>query len=461
MFTSLLIANRGEIAVRIIRTAKRLGIRTVAVYSDADATALHVREADDAVRIGGAPIQDSYLRGEVILAAALEQGVEAVHPGYGLLSENAEFARSVGAAGLVFVGPTPEVIDAMGDKVRARALVATRGVPIARGSSNPPASAAEAAAQAAEIGFPLMLKAAAGGGGIGMSAVESAEELRRLFSSAQLRAERVFGTKELLLEQLIRPARHVEVQILGLSDGEVVALGERDCSVQRRFQKVVEETPACGLNDGQRSGLHAAAVSAGEAVGYRGAGTVEFLVNPETGEFSFLEMNTRLQVEHPITEMVTGVDLVELQLRIAAEESFDFVVPSPLGHAIEFRLYAEDPVRMRPAPGRIDVWKLPEYKWFRVDTGYEGGAEVTPYYDPLIAKLCVHGATREQAIDRARRALAETEVGPITTNLPLLIAILNDEQFASGKYDTRLLEAGPADGPVTVHVAGHDRTAEN
>ncbi|RIK87301.1 MAG: biotin carboxylase [Hyphomicrobiales bacterium] len=439
MFRSLLVANRGEIAVRIVRTARSMGIRTVAVYSEADADALHVREADEAALLGPAPVQQSYLDIARIIAAAQAHRVEAIHPGYGLLSENAGFARAVSGAGIAFVGPSPEAIEAMGDKSSARRLVARHGVPVARGTGNPPRTVAEALEAANGIGFPLMLKAAAGGGGIGMSAVESAEELERVFDQARARAERMFGVPDLLLEQLVRPARHVEVQIMGLNDGRVIALGERDCSVQRRFQKVVEETPARWLDDRIRERLLAAAVRAGECVDYRGAGTVEFLVDPTTGAFAFLEMNTRLQVEHPVTEMVTGLDLVELQLRIAAGEQVDLRAGRPRGHAIEFRLYAEDPVRFLPAPGRIDSWTLPDHEWFRVDTGYGAGSEVTRYYDPLIAKLCVHGDDRQAALARARQVLSEIVVGPVTTNLPLLRAVAEHPRFCEDTHDTRLL----------------------
>ncbi|WP_217133842.1 acetyl-CoA carboxylase biotin carboxylase subunit [Leucobacter chinensis] len=442
MFESLLIANRGEIAVRIIRTAQRLGIRTIAVYSEADADAMHVQIADEAVGIGPAPIHLSYARSERILEAALATGAEAIHPGYGLLSESSEFARAVKNAGLVFVGPTPETIEAMGDKVNARSLMAARGVPIAHGSKTPPATTEEALEQAQLIGYPLMLKAAAGGGGIGMAAIKGPEQLVAAFETASERASRVFGSHKLLLEKLIMPARHIEVQILGLTDGSVIALGERDCSVQRRFQKVVEETPACGLDEEQREAIHRAAVRAGEAIGYQGAGTVEFLVNAENGEFAFLEMNTRLQVEHPITELVTGLDLVELQLRIAAEEQLDITEAAPNGHAIEFRLYAEDPVRMLPSPGRIDELFVPRHDWLRVDAGYKAGDEVTPFYDPLVAKICVWGETRAEALDRANTALAEIAVNPLLTNLPLLHSIACSTAFVAGSYDTGLLSSG-------------------
>lgn len=440
MFESLLVANRGEIAVRILRTAKKLGIRTVAVYSEADADALHVREADEAVLLGPAPIQKSYLDVEAVLRAGRERGVSALHPGYGLLSERADFARSVHDAGIAWVGPSPDIIEMMGDKIKARVLMANHGVPVARGTSTPPRSVDEAVAAAQHIGYPVMIKAAGGGGGIGMSAVRTPDALAAAFEAARARALRLFGSGDLLLEQFISPARHIEVQILGLDDGRVLALGERDCSVQRRFQKVVEETPAAAITEQTRERMLATAVRAGESIQYRGAGTVEFLVDAQSERFMFLEMNTRLQVEHPITELVTGLDLVELQLRVAAGEHLDLHATAGTGHAVEFRLYAEDPVRFLPTPGPIQTWNVPSYPWLRIDTGYRAGTTVSHYYDPLIAKICVHGADRDQALARARTALREFEIGPITTNLPVLVGVAENEEFSSGTYDTGLLD---------------------
>ncbi|MCC3313711.1 acetyl-CoA carboxylase biotin carboxylase subunit [Nocardia africana] len=438
MFDKLLIANRGEIAVRIARTARRLGIRSVAVFSDADADAIHPGVADDAVRIGPAPVNESYLRQDRIIEAALTTGAQAVHPGYGLLSENADFAQAVIDAGLIWVGPSPKVIEAMGDKIRARELMAQSGVPVARGSAEPPSDSMQALAQAEQIGFPLMLKAAAGGGGIGMSAVESADRLGAMFDAARSRAERIFGRGDILLEQLIEPARHIEVQIMGTGDG-IFVFGERDCSVQRRFQKVAEESPAPRLSQAARDRLWQAARRAGEAVDYKGAGTVEFLVDPGSDEIAFLEMNTRLQVEHPVTELVTRTDLVELQLLVAAGERVDVRDQEPVGHAIEFRLYAEDPETFLPAPGFIHSWQLPIHDWLRVDAGFDAGREVTRYYDPLIAKLCVYGSDRDQAIERARQMLAEIEVAPVTTNLQFLRRLLDIPEFLTGTYDTGLV----------------------
>lgn len=440
MFDSLLIANRGEIAVRVMQTAARLGIQTVAVYSDADADALHVRLADRAVRLGPEPVQQSYLDMNAIIAAAKATGVEAVHPGYGLLSENADFARCVRQAGLIWVGPEPEAIESMSDKIRARAMMITAGVPVARGTTAPPSDVSTALAAAEAIRYPLMMKAAAGGGGIGMAAVTSPENLKNSFSQARARAERMFGSGDLLLEQLMCPARHVEVQVLGLSDGRVVALGDRDCSVQRRFQKVVEEAPAPHIDPEVRARMHAAAVAAASAVNYTGVGTVEFLFDPTTREFVFLEMNTRLQVEHPVTELVTGLDLVELQLYVAAGEYVELGPVAQSGHALEFRLNAEDPVKFLPTPGRIETWRHLNKPWFRIDTGYEVGDEVTRWYDPLVAKLCVVGRDREQAFARATAVLNTFETSPLITNLEFLKRVLADPEFIAGTHDTKIVD---------------------
>src|SRR6516164_300609 len=361
MLDSVLVANRGEIARRVLRTARQMGIRAVAVYSDADADLPYVREADVATCIGPAQPARSYLDATALIDAARKTGAAAVHPGYGFLAENADFARQVIAAGLTWIGPDPAAIEQMGDKIRARNLMERAGVPVSPGSREPVADAAAAVAEAERIGFPVMVKAAAGGGGIGMGVAARSGELRAAFETARSRAERFFGSPEILLERYVQRARHVEVQILGLADGRVLALGERDCSVQRRHQKVAEETPSPGVSAGLREQMLAAAVQAGEAVSYRGAGTVECLVDAVAGSFVFLEMNTRLQVEHPVTELVTGIDLVEQQFRIAAEEppSFDPVAITPAGHAIELRIYAEDPVRFLPGPGTITEWDEP------------------------------------------------------------------------------------------------------
>jgi acetyl-CoA carboxylase biotin carboxylase subunit len=441
VLNSVLVANRGEIARRIIATARRLGIRAVAVYSEADAGLPFVREADTAVLIGPPPPAQSYLDADAVLAAASQTGAAAVHPGYGFLAESPRFARQVLDAGLTWVGPPPDAIEHMGDKINARNLMAKAGVPVAAGTPEPVASAEAALAEAARIGYPVMVKAAAGGGGIGMSTVADPAGLQAAFETARTRAERFFGNPAILLERYVERARHVEVQILGLNDGRVLALGERDCSVQRRHQKVAEETPSPGVGPALRERMLAAAVKAGEAVGYRGAGTVECLVDTAADDFVFLEMNTRLQVEHPITEQVTGLDLVEQQFRIAAggEVSFDPATVRPAGHAIELRVYAEDPRRFLPSPGMITEWQEPAGPGVRVDAGYEAGNQVTPFYDPLLAKLCVHGQDRGEALARAAQAVAGFRISGPRTNLPFHADLLASEEFTSGDYDTSVV----------------------
>jgi acetyl-CoA carboxylase biotin carboxylase subunit len=438
---SVLVANRGEIARRVIRTARRMGIRAVAVYSDADADLPYVSEADEAVHIGPAQPARSYLDAAALLAAAAKTGAAAVHPGYGFLAENADFAAQVLAAGLTWVGPSPDAIERMGDKIRARNLMEQAGVPVSPGTREPVADVATAVLEAERVGYPVMVKAAAGGGGIGMGAAADEAALRQAFETARSRAERFFGSPAILLERFVERARHVEVQILGLADGRVIALGERDCSVQRRHQKVAEETPSPGVDAALRERMLAAAVQAGEAVGYRGAGTVECLVDADAGSFVFLEMNTRLQVEHPVTELVTGIDLVEQQFRIAAGEppSFDPASVTPEGHAIELRVYAEDPVRFLPGPGAITEWEEPAGDGVRVDAGYQAGNTVTPFYDPLLAKLCVHGADRGQALDRARAAVAAFRITGPKVNLPFHADLLTSTEFVAGDYDTSLV----------------------
>jgi acetyl-CoA carboxylase, biotin carboxylase subunit len=400
-----------------------------------------VREADEAVNIGPAQPAQSYLDAAAVLAAAAKTGAAAVHPGYGFLAENADFARRVIAAGLTWIGPDPAAIDQMGDKIRARNLMERSGVPVAPGSREPVTDLDAAIAEADRIGYPLMVKAAAGGGGIGMGVAASQADLRAAFETARSRAERFFGSPEILLERYVSSARHVEVQILGLADGTVLALGERDCSVQRRHQKVAEETPSPGVSAALRGQMLAAAVRAGQAVGYRGAGTVECLVDTATGSFMFLEMNTRLQVEHPVTELVTGIDLVEQQFRIAAGEppSFDPAAITPSGHALELRIYAEDPVRFLPGPGTITQWQEPSGEGIRVDSGYQAGNTVTPFYDPLLAKLCVHAADRPGALARAREAVAAFAIEGPKTNLRFHAELLDSPEFVSGDYDTSLI----------------------
>ncbi len=442
MFESLLVANRGEIARRVIRTARRMGLKAVAVYSEVDASLPHVREADESVLIGPAAPARSYLDMDAVIEAARRTNAEAVHPGYGFLAENAEFARRVIDAGLVWVGPDPEAIARLGDKVNARNLMADAGVPVAAGTREPLHDVDSAVAAVAGIGYPVMVKAAAGGGGIGMSAAYDEGQLRAAFETARTRAERFFGDPSILLERYLPGARHVEVQILGLTDGRVVALGERDCSVQRRHQKVAEETPSPGVEEPLRARLLAAAVRAGEAVGYRNAGTVECLVDPAAQEFVFLEMNTRLQVEHPITELVTGIDLVEQQLLIAAGEPVTFDAAAGVrtrGHALELRVYAEDPRRFLPGPGEITTWEEPAGDGVRVDSGYAAGDTVTPFYDPLLAKLCVWGADREEALARGRTAVGAFRVEGPKHNLPFFAELLDHPDFVSGDYDTGLV----------------------
>ena len=413
----------------------------IAVYSEADAELPFVTESDEAVLIGPAPAAKSYLDAEAILAAAERTGAAAIHPGYGFLAENASFARKVIDAGLTWVGPPPDAIEQMGDKISARNLMADAGVPVAHGTAEPVIDADQAVAEATRIGYPVMIKAAAGGGGIGMNVAADPDALRAGFETTRSRAERFFGSTSILLEHFIATARHVEVQILGLADGRVIALGERDCSAQRRHQKLAEETPSPGVDDPLRERMLAAAVRAGEAVGYRGAGTVECLVDGQTGEFVFLEMNTRLQVEHPVTEMVTGIDLVEQQLLIAdgAAISFDPAGVHPAGHALELRIYAEDPVRFLPSPGTITVWQEPTGPGVRVDAGYTAGNVVTPHYDPLLAKLVTHGADRDEALDRMRAAVAGFVVSGPKTNLAFHAELLDSAEFASGKYDTAVV----------------------
>ncbi|MEU6039465.1 biotin carboxylase N-terminal domain-containing protein [Actinomadura sp. NPDC047616] len=439
MFESVLVANRGEIASRIIHTVRAMGLKAIAVYSEADADLPFVAEADEAILIGPPQPARSYLDAPRILEAARRTNAQAVHPGYGFLSENAAFARQVIDAGLVWIGPPPLAIARMGDKINARNLMKEAGVPVAPGVWEPVPDADTAAEEAERIGYPVMVKAAAGGGGIGMAAVRDEAGLRAAFETARTRAERFFGSADILLERYVERARHVEVQILGLADGTVVALGERDCSVQRRHQKVAEETPSPGVAGELRERMLAAAVRAGEAIGYRGAGTVECLVDPATKDFFFLEMNTRLQVEHPVTELVTGIDLVEQQLLVAAGEPVSFTAVEPRGHAIELRVYAEDPVRFLPGPGEIRVWEEPVGDGIRIDAGYAEGNTVTPHYDPLMAKLCVHADTRDDAVRRARAAVGAFRIEGPKTNLPFLAELLDHPEFADGSYDTGLV----------------------
>ena len=441
MLESVLVANRGEIARRVIRTARRLGVRSVAVYSEADADLPFVTEADQATLIGPAQPAASYLNGPAVLAAAERTGARAIHPGYGFLAENPGFAASVLAAGLTWIGPSPDSIKQMGDKINARNMMEQAGVPVSAGTREPVADVASALAAAEQIGYPVMIKASAGGGGIGMSAATSPAELSAGFETARSRAERFFGSADILLERYVQRARHVEVQILGLADGRVLALGERDCSVQRRHQKVAEETPSPGISPQLRARMLDAAVQVGRAVNYLGAGTVEFLVDVTAGDFMFLEMNTRLQVEHPVTELVTGIDLVEQQFRIAAGDDISFAPQdlAPSGHALELRIYAEDSQRFLPSPGTITEWDEPAGPGVRIDAGYAAGNTVTPFYDPLLAKLCLHAASRAEALDRARAAVAAFGITGLKTNLGFHADLLTSAEFSSGDYDTGLV----------------------
>jgi 3-methylcrotonyl-CoA carboxylase alpha subunit len=441
LFGKILIANRGEIACRVIRTARRLGIATVAVYSEADRGAMHVDLADEAWPIGPPPARDSYLNIEAILDAARLSGAEAVHPGYGFLSENAEFAEACAAAGVVFIGPSASAIRSMGSKAEAKALMQRSGVPLVPGYHGDDQEPGRLVDEAERIGFPVLIKAVAGGGGRGMRVVAGAAEFAAALAGAKREAATAFGDDRVLLEKYLQQPRHIEVQVFADSHGHVVDLFDRDCSIQRRYQKVIEEAPAPGLDAKRRTAMSKSAVAATRAVGYVGAGTVEFVADAEN--FYFIEMNTRLQVEHPVTEMVTGLDLVEWQLRVAAGE------PLPIdrcdlrlhGHAIEARLYAEDPDRgFLPQTGTLHGLRLPSTDVARVDTGVRQGDRVTPFYDPMIAKIIVWGEDRLRAIERLRRALDETAVLGVVTNLGLLARLTRHPEFAAAAIDTGFIE---------------------
>jgi len=438
----LLIANRGEIAARIIRTAHALGIATVAVYADPDADAPYVALADEAVRLPGAAPADTYLRGDLIIAAAAASGADAVHPGYGFLSENAAFARACGDAGLIFVGPAPDTITAMGSKVEAKAMMAAAGVPVLPGVTiTEEPEPADLAAAGDDVGFPLLVKAAFGGGGRGMRLVEDPAGLAEAVRSARGEAASAFGDGTVFLERFVTDPRHVEVQILGDTAGRVISLFERECSIQRRYQKIVEESPSPAVDDDLRAALTTAAVAAGQAVSYTGAGTVEFVLGRD-GSFFFLEMNTRLQVEHPVTEEVTGLDLVELQLRIAEGEPLPPEAAAAVisGHAIEVRLYAEDvPAGFLPVTGTLHRFEIPAAPGVRVDTGFRNGSEVSPHYDAMLAKVIAHGRTRADAARRLARALDRAQIHGLTTNRALLAAILREPEFLAGGTDTGYL----------------------
>jgi acetyl-CoA carboxylase biotin carboxylase subunit len=441
MFRKILVANRGEIALRIICACKELGIRTVAVYSEADRNALHVRFADEAVCIGPPRATDSYLNIPHVISAAEITDVDAIHPGYGFLSENATFAEVCEASHITFLGPGPEVIRLMGEKDRARREMAAAGLPVVPGS--PGAVADEDAAQTAavEIGFPLIIKAVAGGGGRGMRIVRNRAEMAPAFRTARHEAEQSFGVPAVYLERFIERPRHIEFQVLGDRHGRVIHLGERECSIQRRHQKLIEESPSTALGPGRREELGARVVAALEKVGYTSAGTVEFLMD-EDGSFYFIEMNTRIQVEHPVTEMVTGVDLIKAQIRLADGERLSEVVPSVelRGHSIECRVNAEDPETFVPSAGRVTAFHAPGGNGVRVDTAVHSDAVISPYYDSLVAKLIVHGGDRGEAIQRMRRALEMFVVEGIKTTIPLHRKILASPEFQSGKLDTHFVE---------------------
>lgn len=455
LFSKILIANRGEIACRIIRTARRLGIQTVAVYSDADAGALHVKQADQAVHIGPAPVAESYLLTDRIIAAARETGAEAIHPGYGFLSENPDFVEAVAAAGLVFIGPSADAIRSMGLKDAAKRLMEKAGVPVVPGYHGEAQEIVVLAGKAREIGYPVLIKASAGGGGKGMRKVDEPDDFADALASAKREAKAAFGDDRVLVEKYIRKPRHIEVQVFGDNQGGAVHLFERDCSAQRRHQKVIEEAPAPGMTDEMRHAMTDAAVAATKAINYSGAGTIEFIVDASSGlhpdKFWFMEMNTRLQVEHPVTEMVTGIDLVEWQMRVAAGE------PLPLdqakialsGHAFEARIYAEDPARdFLPATGRLHHLRFPDAAGrsdvLRIETGVGQGDQISPFYDPMIAKVVTHGRNRKSALAALEHALAATEIAGTITNLGFLGALAVDPDFSSGDVDTGLIERNTA-----------------
>ncbi|MGA9920994.1 MAG: acetyl-CoA carboxylase biotin carboxylase subunit [Candidatus Dormiibacterota bacterium] len=442
-FGTVLVANRGEIAVRVIRGCRDLGLRSIAVYSEADRGALHVRLADAAIEIGAASPSESYLNLDRILAAAKESGADAIHPGYGFLSENPRLAEACVAAGITFIGPPAAAMVAMGDKVRARERMQQAGVPVVPGTD---AISDESAAVAAakEIGFPVLVKASAGGGGIGMRAAQNEEELKAAITSCQESAQRFFGDPRVFLERLVTDPRHIEIQVLADALGNTIHLGERECSIQRRHQKLVEECPSTALTGEKREEMGQAAIKAAQAVGYVNAGTVEFIESH--GSFYFLEMNTRLQVEHPVTELVTGIDLVVAQLKVAMgeplpwrQEQIEF-----RGWAIECRINAEDPWHdFQPTPGRVTSYHQPAGPGVRVDSSLAGPGNVSPFYDPMMAKLIVHGESRDHAIARARRALFEYLIGGIVTNIPFHAALLDDPDFLQGKLTTEYIANHP------------------
>lgn len=441
MFQKVLIANRGEIAVRIIRTCQMLGIQTVAIYSEADADAPHIKMADEAYLLGGPRVVESYLHAEKVLDVARKSGADVIHPGYGFLSENSSFAEQCEAEGFVFIGPSSDVIARMGSKIESRKAMQAAGVPVVPGIAHSLADEEVAVQAAEEIGFPVMLKASAGGGGIGMQIVRNADELRKAFAGNQKRAASFFGDSAMYIEKYIENPRHIEIQILADKFGNVIHLWERECSIQRRHQKVLEEAPSPFLDDETRKKMGEAAVRAARAIGYSNAGTVEFLVD-RNKNFYFLEMNTRLQVEHPVTEEITGLDLVAEQLKMAADYSLTMSQSDikPRGHAIEARIYAEDPTTFFPSPGNITKLVFPDGPGVRNDVGVHHESTVTPFYDPMIAKLIVKGKDRDEAINRLQNALSAYEVEGIKTNIPLLKKIAEHPAFQQGETTTNFIE---------------------
>jgi len=441
LFKKVLIANRGEIALRVIRACRELGIQTVAVYSEADRESLHVRFADDDVCIGPPPARESYLRIPRLIAAAEITGADAIHPGYGFLAENAEFAETCAASGITFIGPTPQQIRMMGDKAAARTKMIENGVPVVPGTPGPVEEVNEAAGFAEQIGFPVIIKAAAGGGGKGMRVANDAEEFARSFQMARTEALSAFGNGDVYVEKYLRRPRHIEFQILGDTHGNVIHLGERDCSVQRRHQKLIEESPSPAMTPALRERMGEAAVLGAKAIDYVGAGTVEMLLDTD-GSFYFMEMNTRIQVEHPVTEMITGVDLVKEQIRVAAGEALrEKETPPMRGHVIECRINAEDPFKnFQPSPGRIEVFHLPGGNGVRVDTHAYAGYTVPPFYDSMIAKLIVHGTDRPEALAKMRLALDTFIVQGVTTTIPFLSKVMSHPDFVRGDVHTKFLE---------------------
>jgi acetyl/propionyl-CoA carboxylase alpha subunit len=445
VFRKLLIANRGEIAARIIRTAREMDIATVALYSDADRDMPYVAAADESVHLPGTAPGDTYLRGDLILAAAARTGAEAIHPGYGFLSENADFAAACAASGIVFVGPSPDAITAMGSKIAAKELMAAAGVPVLPGAtvqSGEDLDPGHLTEAARTIGYPILVKAAFGGGGRGMRIVTDAGSLLEAVQSARREAASAFGDGTVFLEKFVESPRHIEVQIFGDSHGSVVHLGERECSIQRRYQKIIEEAPSTAVDAALRAELGRAAVAAGQALAYEGAGTVEFVMAPD-GSFYFLEVNTRLQVEHPVTELVTGIDLVRAQLLVASGQALppEMLDSSPRGHAVEVRLYAEDVAAgFIPVSGALKTLEFPDFPGIRIDAGFASGSVISTFYDPMLAKVIGYGNTRDEACARVARALAETRVHGVATNRDLLIGILREPEFLSGAIDTGYLD---------------------